>query len=100
VNKPDAADVSKRFFESGRKQTAAQFSGNRPKPTGWKARATWHGLSSPCRAAGKVRCALENRPHHSFRSDHGLPARRLPATASHRLRPRWLFSVRLSRIRG
>ena len=21
----------------------------RPKPTGWKARATWHGLSSPCR---------------------------------------------------
>ena len=21
----------------------------RPKPTGWKARATWPGLSSPCR---------------------------------------------------
>ena len=25
----------------------------RPKPTGWKARATWHGLSSPCRGGGR-----------------------------------------------
>ena len=32
---------------SGRGQRAERTA--RPKPTGWKARATWHGLSSPCR---------------------------------------------------
>ena len=34
----------------------------RPKPTGWKARATWHGLSSPCRGdrgSPVVACRVE-----------------------------------------
>ena len=35
--------------EDGRRMTEGGGRRARPKPTGWKARATWHGLSSPCR---------------------------------------------------
>ena len=47
------ADGGGRRAEDGRRRaegggrTAERTA--RPKPTGWKARATWHGLSSPCR---------------------------------------------------
>ena len=54
AQKAQESEDGRRMTEDGGRRTGRRTTEGggrraRPKPTGWKARATWHGLSSPCR---------------------------------------------------